>query len=84
MSKPEVKHTPTPWNKEGRTPEEVAYFAGPNKDYVLRAVNSHEALLEAAKRVVRMHKQGFLTTPDVNDLDKAITHAEGGNNHEYL
>lgn len=51
--------------------------AADNAAFIVRAVNSHEALLEAAKRVTRMHTQGFLTTQDIVDLNEAIAQAEG-------
>lgn len=53
-SKETQKHTPSGWitrTEQGatRTPEEVAFFAGPNEKQVLRAIYSAPELLEAAR-----------------------------------
>ena len=59
-SEPEMyklpQHSPTPWivsvnGESTRDLEEVAYFAGPNRDYVIKAVNCHQELLEVLKRI---------------------------------
>ena len=84
----EPQHTPTPWIKSvmheaTRTPEEVAFFAGPNAGYVLRAVNSHEEMIEALKLAYDELKREAKTTGAhfMNELttkiDAVIAKAEG-------
>jgi hypothetical protein len=56
-----MEHIPTPWIKEvngssTRTPKEVAYYAGVNEDYVVRAVNSHEDLVDALRNLIENYE----------------------------
>ena len=66
-------HTPTPWTADiiNNWPEseEKAY-----QEFMLRAVNSHEALLEVAKMVLRW--TGVLTSEDKLKIENAIRQAE--------
>lgn len=90
------QHTAGPWIKTlmheaTRTPEQVAKFAGPNAGYALRAINSHEELLEALincvldlkREYLTPDKDGYTLAPDsvylekVRLYEKAIAKAEG-------
>lgn len=56
----EAKHTPWIKDVDGsqtRTIEEVAFFAGPNAPLVIRAVNSHEAILVALKDMSKTYHE---------------------------
>jgi len=48
-----------------------------NAEYIVRACNSHEELVEVAKLVQYEHKVGMFTASTRDKLDKAISHAEG-------
>lgn len=76
-------HTPTPmgWvtsvmHESTRTLEEVAHFAGPNAGRVLRAVNSHQELVEIVKTVQRLAYQRG-STELMQRCKQAIAKAEG-------
>jgi hypothetical protein len=69
---PEAKHTPTPWKLDQddrfvNGPKGQAIFGAlgdgsdethtANAEFIVRAVNSHEALLEAAKEMLEEHSK---------------------------
>ena len=59
-------------------------FVRANMEFIVRAVNSHEALLKAAKKVIKEYSalpiNGMETViiQGIDDLEDAITLAEGG------
>lgn len=102
--KTQQTHTPPPWKmaveNQGLENERFGFFTekmeyiGPemlwakDSDFVLRAVNSHESLLEALKDArFRMSQMEWETAEDkdliLGDYDKAIAQAEGKQN-EHL
>lgn len=89
--KTQVQHTPTPWLKAelGVVRNEVDNYlvarcigdtdqeADANAAFIVRAVNSHEAMLEALKLVVRdLKKYGKYEASSVY-LELIISQAEG-------
>jgi len=78
------KHTSTPWKAE-ILEETVLRLEGPdtysfqaNIPLILRAVNSHEELMEALKAVYEKLEQGEMPTPMWHEKAKqAIAKAEG-------
>lgn len=94
----ETKHTPTPWHisdehrivdEQGGLVADVKYAkattaeAMADAEFISRAVNSHEALLEAAKKVVKEYSALPINGPEtviiksIDDLQEAIAQAEG-------
>jgi len=56
------------------------FYPDNNEDaeFIVRAVNSHEALLEASKKVLSGCKKSLLFSPGfLSKLEKAIAQAEG-------
>lgn len=50
----EENHTKTLWVKDGtRTIEEVAYYAGPNEQFVIRACNCHDELVAVCREALK-------------------------------
>lgn len=89
-----MKHTPTPWSiidSDGpystiRSPEDVRICASSteNAAFIVRAVNSHDELLEAAKRLLefintdfRVHTYEGSSMEAIVNLTRAIAKAEG-------
>lgn len=52
-----------------------------NREFIVRAVNSHKALLEAAKDAYAVMKHARHVDPLVERLEKAIAQAEGSVNN---
>lgn len=72
------KHTPTPWHKSAKCQScgstTIAYEINEDK---IRAVNSHEELLEAAKLMKRILKENRnFTLEEFKQVGKAIAKAE--------
>lgn len=80
-----MEHTKTPWYGNGRAivtafcqkeiclchaedefPEDIAYA---NAAFIVRAVNSHEKLVEALKRWYKFAKDNHWTDEDFHDCD---------------
>jgi len=87
---PEAKHTPTPWyisreengittirgdKANGRLFAVADTLKREDAEFIVRAVNSHEALLEAAKEAIAC---GSISARVEDLLGKAIAQAEGG------
>lgn len=81
----EVKRTPTPWsllpartlvNIKGPRGEQIGQLEinSPNARFIVRAVNSHDELLAAAKEMfaVLMKKPGSKLWPDEEELNRSV------------
>lgn len=82
---PEIKHTPTPWTSDSTIYEHMhaeirgergiaQVWKGPNAaadtDFIIRACNNHDALVEALKAMIYQHSCVADTDPDdKDDLD---------------
>lgn len=85
------KHTPPPWMIGGRlsiirkiTEDEFEVVLGPTKtpsaediEVIVRAVNSHQALLKAANEMYRALELAGMKKTDVDTWKTAIANAEG-------
>lgn len=90
-----TKHTPTPWEIEPHTMVDKEFSVGPftldyddvdhdeqdaNAEFMVRAVNSHDALLAAAKTVVKNAKalpgMALEDCGGIDELAAAIAAAE--------
>lgn len=90
---PTKQHTPTPWHLKTSFKNELPHYSlegslnrtiasdilgKENVEFIVRAVNSHEALLKAAKQALaelERYKEG---TDERYALRSAIAQAEGG------
>jgi hypothetical protein len=76
----EATHTPTPWTKEwlGKCNEPTEVEEA-NVAFMLKAVNSHDALLSTVKQLVTRLELTIMGREYITkELKKAIAQAEGG------
>ena len=69
----EAQHTPTSWiisenGERTRDLEEVAFYAGPNAAFIVRAVNAHQNLIDVMTEIIR-----WADTVDAPYKDRAIS-----------
>lgn len=77
------QHTPTPWSVDA-----LGYLRGPDSEnilevkenaaFIVRAVNSHEELVQLLRRIREFDRHTpLLGTDMVQDIERAIAKAEG-------
>lgn len=84
MNKTCTKHTPAPWKLSadkwsiiGANGQNCDANQEANTEYMLRAVNSHEALLEIVKNLRHRSFDPSFKGWDFEELDKVIEQADG-------
>lgn len=74
-----ARHTPVPWTKGETVISKGIETAKANAAFIVRAVNNHEALLEAVKSALNVLEgfPGFFVATEIKKLEDAIKKAEG-------